>query len=49
MEPRDASDSPDSHALAVLEIAGLIASDIDPWESHWERILASRDFGYNRN
>lgn len=35
--------------FAVLEIADLSASDIDQRESHWKRILTSRDFGYNRN
>jgi hypothetical protein len=35
--------------FSILEIADLGATDIDERETHWKRILISRDFGYNRN
>lgn len=35
--------------FSVLEIADLNATDIDERETHWKRVLNSREFGYNRN
>jgi hypothetical protein len=35
--------------FSILEIADPIDTDINERESHWKRILRSRDHGYNRN